>query len=103
MPKRATSYRAWLGNKLSDPKIAAKYLSAALDDSPEMFLKALRKVAEVRQITKVAEEAGISRESLYRMTCETGNPTYTSLGGILRALGLTFVIVPMEKARPRIR
>ncbi len=64
-----------------------------------MFLKALRKVAESRQMTKVAEDAGVTREHLYRITRESGNPTYSSLGGILRALGLTLVVQPVEEIR----
>jgi probable addiction module antidote protein len=78
--------------KLVDPKRSARYLNAALQESPEMFLKALRKVAESHQMAKVAEDAGVTREHLYRITRESGNPTYSSLGGILRALGLTFVV-----------
>ena len=99
MSKETTSYKDWLGHKLADPKRAVRYLNAALQDSPEMFLKALRKVVEARQIpvTKIAEEAGFSRESFYRMTSEDGNPTYNSLGGILRALGLAFAIVESPK------
>jgi probable addiction module antidote protein len=98
MAKQTSSYNDWLGAKLTDPKRAARYLNAALRDSPEMFLKALRKVAESRQMTKVAEEAGVTREHLYRITRENGNPTYYSLGGILRALGLTLVVEPLDAA-----
>jgi DNA-binding phage protein len=53
MAKETASYRDWLGAKLVDPKRSARYLDAALQDSPEMFLKALRKVAESRQMAKV--------------------------------------------------
>jgi len=45
-------------------------------------------------MTKLAEAAGVSRESLYRMMSETGNPTYSSLEGILGALGLKQIVVP---------
>jgi probable addiction module antidote protein len=95
MPKTTIRYKEWLSGKLSDPRRAARYLNAARKDSPEAFFKALRKVAESRQMAKVAEEAGVSRESLYRMTSETGNPTYNSFDGILRALGLDLSIVPL--------
>ena len=56
MPKRTASYKSWLGVKLSDPRIAANYLNAARRESPEIFFKALRKVAESRQMAKVAED-----------------------------------------------
>jgi probable addiction module antidote protein len=98
MPKRVTAYRDWIGGKLSDPRAAAAYLNAARKDSPEAFFKALRRVAESHQMAKVAEVAGVSRESLYRMTMASSNPTHTSFEGILRALGLDYRIVPASLA-----
>jgi probable addiction module antidote protein len=71
-------------------------LNAALDDSEEMLLVALRNVAEARQMSKVAEGAGVNRESLYRMLSETGNPTYSSLTGVLNTLGLKLSIEPVQ-------
>jgi probable addiction module antidote protein len=95
MPKRTASYRTWLSEKLTDSKIASRYLNEARKDSPEVFFKALRRVAESRKMAKVAEDAGVSRESLYRMTSETGNPTHSSFAGILKAVGLDYMIVPL--------
>jgi len=40
----------------------------------------------------VAEGAGVARESVYRMLTAKGNPTYTSLIGILHAVGLKMTI-----------
>jgi probable addiction module antidote protein len=97
MPKRTSDYHTGLLEELSDSRMAAQYLNAALEDSDEMLLKALRNVAEAKQMAKVAGEAGVQRESLYRMLCETGNPTYYSLLGIIRALKLRlqFVVGPL--------
>jgi len=39
-----------------------------------MALVALRDVAEARQMARVAEEAGVAREALYRMPRRSGNP-----------------------------
>jgi probable addiction module antidote protein len=91
-------YNDWLASKLKDPVRAARYLNGAMQDSKEMFLKALRKVvsAQPRSVTELAEDIGVSRESLYRMTSEAGNPTYESLHGILVTLGLRLQIVPGE-------
>ena len=92
MPKRTTSFRDDLLADLVDPQDAAAYLNAALEESDEMFLVALRDVAEARQMARVAEGAGVARESVYRMLTAKGNPTYTSLLGILRAVGLKMAI-----------
>jgi probable addiction module antidote protein len=90
MPKRSSDYRSSLLEDLKDPAEAANYLNAALGDSPEMFLCALRDVAEARQMARVAEGAGVSRESLYRMLKRSGNPTYRNFIGVLQAIGLEF-------------
>jgi probable addiction module antidote protein len=92
MPKRTRPYRDSLLEDLQEPSEAAAYLNAALADSDEMFLVALRDVAEAKQMAKVAESAGVARESIYRMLTQTGNPTYSNLLGILAALGLRLSI-----------
>ena len=93
MPKRTTDYRTTLLEDLKDPREATNYLNAALQESEEMFLMALRDVAEARQMATVAKNAGVSRESLYRMLGASGNPTYRNLLGILKALGIEFAEV----------
>ena len=92
MPRRTTDFHADLLEDLADPRESEAYLNAALEDSEEMFLVALRDVAEARQMATVAETAGIARESIYRMLAEKGNPTYASLVGILRAVGLKLAV-----------
>jgi probable addiction module antidote protein len=94
MPKKTASYRDWLIAKLSDPRRAARYLNAALQDSRPMFLKALRKVAEAHQVSKVASAAGLQRESVYRMLSEDGNPRLDSLWAILQAADLRLTVEP---------
>jgi probable addiction module antidote protein len=94
MPKRTKDYREELLKSLLDPEAAANYINAALEDSEEMLLVALRDVAEAHQMSTVATAAGISRESIYRMLSETGNPRLSSLAGILKAVGLRLMIEP---------
>jgi probable addiction module antidote protein len=96
MPKRTTDFREDLLVDLTDSAEAARYLNAALEDSDQMALVALRDVAEARQMARVAEEAGVAREALYRMLHESGNPTYVSLMGILGALGLRIEFAPID-------
>lgn len=99
MPKRTSSYNSWRLEKLANPATAAAYLSAAMSDSPEMFRKALRNVAQSRQMASVARDAGVTRESLYRATSEIGNPTLETLNSVLQALGVKIQIVPKRPAR----
>lgn len=99
--KNTIAYRDWLGAKLTDPNRAVRYLNAAMEDSQGAFLKALRKVSESYEKKQLAESAGVSRESLYRMLSETGNPTYESLSGILAALGLKLTVALKELAQEK--
>src|ERR1017187_10057331 len=93
MPKRTRSFKAGQLERLRDPTYAAEYINAAMEAGDESaFLLALRNVAEAQTMNAVAIGAGLSRESIYRMLSETGNPRYTSLLGILNALGLQFKI-----------
>jgi probable addiction module antidote protein len=99
MPKRTTDFRDELLAELVDPVEAARYLNAALEDSNQMALVALRDVADARQMSSVAEEAGVAREALYRMLCQKGNPTYANFLGILDAVGLKIEFAPIMPVR----
>jgi probable addiction module antidote protein len=92
MPKRTRSYNSWRLTKLVDPQTAQAYLKAAMSDSPKMFLKALKNVAQARfQMTHVARVAGVKRETLYKSLSSEGNPTLDTLSSVLSVLdmGLT--------------
>ena len=92
MPKRTKSYDNWQMAKLANPAAAASFLNAALADSQEMFLLALRKVAQAREMAKVAKEAGVQRETLYHALSEEGNPTLATLSSVLSAVGMELLI-----------
>jgi probable addiction module antidote protein len=96
MPVKA--YSDWQLKKLGNPKTASSYLNAAFADSHEAFLTALRKVAQARQMAKVAKEAGIQRETMYRSLSGDGNPTLQTLSSILDALDLKLTVEPKNKA-----
>jgi len=95
MPKRTTAYAPWLADRLKDPRVALDYLRASAA-SPEELLKALRKVAEAHQVSKIAEAAGRQRESVYRMLSEDGNPRLDSLWAVLHAMGLRVSVALLE-------
>jgi probable addiction module antidote protein len=112
MTRKTRPYREALLEALSDPVEAAHYLSVALEDSPEMFRKACLNVIQARQVAKVAREAGVTRESLYRSFSESGNPSHATIELVLDALDLKFSGIaakeagsgssfPPESGRPR--
>jgi probable addiction module antidote protein len=97
MSKRTRPYREALLEALADPNEVVHYVNAALEDSPEMFLKALRNVAQARhQMAHVAKQAGVARESVYRALSSEGNPRLDTLHSILHALGLDIKVAAKE-------
>jgi probable addiction module antidote protein len=96
MAKQTKSYQAALLESLKDLEEAVAYLNAALEDdsedAEELFLLALRNVAEARGIAKVAAAAALNRESLYRALSAKGNPRLSTLGALLDALGLRLAV-----------
>lgn len=99
MAKRTKPHSEMLMSYLRDREAAVAYLNAALEEGEEVFLQALREVAMANELpmSRIASEASVSRENLYRMTSATGNPTLENLTGLLRALGLRIEVRAAEK------
>jgi probable addiction module antidote protein len=94
---RSRPYKTGLNTRLKDPEHVAAYLNAAAGESQDVFMLALRDVAEVHRIGKVAAAAGVNRETLYRTLSARGNPTFTTLESILAAVGVEL----HYRARPK--
>jgi probable addiction module antidote protein len=93
MNKLTKSYKADLLRDLGDPSEAAEYLNAALEDgNQDVFLLALRDVAEARGMTNLARDASLNRENMYKILSDKGNPKLSSLSAILNQLGLKMAI-----------
>ena len=78
-----------------NPEFAVEYLRAALEegDDPQVLLIALRRIAESRGgVAKVAKEAGMERESLYRALSAKGNPRLSTLVAVTKAVGLRLTV-----------
>jgi len=62
MSKTTASYREELIKDLAEPAEAAAYLNAALEDgSQEIFLMALRDIAEAKGMTTLAKKTKLNR------------------------------------------
>ena len=65
------------------------YLEAAFEDGdPRLIAAALGDVARAKGMTKIAREAGLGRESLYKALSPDGNPEFATVLKVMRALGL---------------
>lgn len=82
----------------NDPEFAIEYLKAALDeadsdeDGQAIFLDAVRRVAKVQGIEKIAKAAGIPRESLSRALSPKGNPRLNTLFAVMKAMGMHLTV-----------
>jgi probable addiction module antidote protein len=72
----------------SDEEIAA-YMEAALEEGDTAFIAyALGVVARAKGMTQVAQDAGLSRESLYKALSLEGNPSFDTILRVMKALNL---------------
>ncbi len=95
---RLTNFDDRLADDLRDPEFAMVYLQDAWDDSMEEFLVALRKYIQANGgMGPCAERAQITREALYRMLSEKGNPELRSLRAVLKACQLSMAFGPQEE------
>jgi len=67
----------------------AVYLEAALEDGhPAVIVAALGNISRAKGMTKIARKTGLGRESLYKALSPDGNPEFTTVLKVVRALGL---------------
>ena len=86
----------------ADPEMADVYLATALEEADLpggqfALVAALRHIAEAQGMARVAEKAGMPRESLYRALSPRGNPTIKTLLAVLAASGLQLGVTRTEQ------
>jgi len=86
---------------LNDEEAIRLYIEAAQAEAPDdaAFMAAvLGDVARARNLSELARQTGIARETLYKVTRGEGNPTLATVGKLARALGLRLSLVPLTAA-----
>lgn len=76
---------------LRTPEEMAAYLDAWLDEAPDDaagIARALGDIARAKGMSQVAQDAGLSRESLYRALSAQGNPSFATVLKVAKALGI---------------
>ncbi len=95
MAKKAKPYEA--AEFLDNPEVVAEYITQSLSHRRmDVFLHAVGQAAKAYGMTRLADDTGLSRESLYRALTETGNPEFATLERVLAALRLKFVVEPAD-------
>lgn len=70
---------------------ARLYLEACAEEDPgdgSLIRAALNDVARAGNMSRLARDAGMSREGLYKALSEDGNPSFATVMRITRALGM---------------
>jgi len=84
-----------------------EFVAAAFEtEDPAFIARALGTVARARNMSKLADEIGMSRPALYRALSGKGNPEFATIAKVMRALGLKLAPVkalsePATKRRIR--
>jgi probable addiction module antidote protein len=82
-----------------DPAFAAEYLNSVLEDGDQKeLLLALRRMSKAfGGVSKLAEEAHLNVNTLYRTLSPKGNPELKSLRALLRVMGMQLTVRPLRK------
>ncbi len=86
-----------VADHLRTPKEMAAYLQACIEeaDGDAAFIaKALGDIARAQGMAKVARDAGLSRESLYKALSGERNPEFSTILKVIGALGIKLQAEP---------
>lgn len=67
------------------------YLEACAEEDPgdgSLIRAALNDIARAQNMSQLARDVGMSREGLYKALGENGNPSFTTVMRVARALGM---------------
>ena len=90
---------------LDSPEAVEEYLADALaDGDPKAVAHALGVIARARGMTQLAQDTGMTRESLYRALSGEGNPEFATIMKVATALGIRITMTQTATkpaAKPR--
>ncbi len=77
----------------------ALYFEACLEEDPgdgSLVRKALGDIAKAQGMTKLSRDTGLSREGLYKALDANGNPEFSTVFKVIKALGLRLEAKPVD-------
>lgn len=84
-----------IADYLDSNEMIAEYLNQVLEDGDDSeFITAIGNIAKAIGMTKIAEETGLSRPSLYKALSEGAKPQFSTIMKVLRAVGGQIQINP---------
>lgn len=91
MTKKTLTSRYDVAEHLRTPQEMAAYLEASLEEAKgdaAFIAKALGDIARAKGMSQVAQDAGLSRESLYKALSGERSPSFDTILKVIAALGI---------------
>jgi len=90
----AKGYRVY-ADYLDNKKMIAQYLNTVLEEgSEDQIITAIGHIAKAIGMSKIAEETGMSRPSLYKALSEGARPQFSTIVKVLNAVGAELKVKP---------
>lgn len=85
-----------IADYLDNNEMIAEYLNTVLEEGNEAdVITAIGHIAKAIGMTKIAEETGMSRPSLYKALSEGSKPQFSTIMKVLKAVGGQIHINPL--------
>ncbi|CAM3831041.1 addiction module antidote protein [Aquirufa aurantiipilula] len=85
-----------IADYLDNNELIAEYLNTVLEKGNEAdIVTAIGHIAKAIGMTKIAEETGMSRPSLYKALSEGSKPQFSTIMKVLKAVGGQIQINPL--------
>ena len=85
-----------IADYLDSNEMIAEYLNEALKEGKDSeIITAIGNVAKAIGMTKIAEETGLSRPSLYKALSEGAKPQFSTIMKVLKAVGGQIKVNPI--------
>lgn len=86
-----------IADYLDSNEMIAEYLNAVLEEGNDAdVITAIGHIAKAVGMTKIAEETGMSRPSLYKALSDGAKPQFETIIKVLRAIGGQIRISPVS-------
>ncbi len=85
-----------IADYLDSNEMIAEYLNAVLEEGGDSeIVIAIGHIAKAIGMTKIAEQTGMSRQSLYKALSEGAKPQFSTIMKVLKAVGGQIQINPL--------
>ncbi|REE24492.1 addiction module antidote protein [Winogradskyella pacifica] len=89
-----------IADYLESKEMIAEYLNTVLQEGNNAdIINAIGHIAKAIGMTKIAEETGLSRPSLYKALSDGAKPQFSTIMKVLKAIGGQIQVNPMSASK----